>query len=152
MKSNSSKCKLLVCGHKHECMICNVGETRVIEIRLVKLLAVEIESELTFNSYLDTVCKKASQKLNALSQLCSFIPFEFVKRKGLMGAFFVSQFTYSLLVWMFHSHKLNKKISDLHYRALRMVHLDETSSFNELLGWFRYHSPHKLAVLSDRNV
>ena len=52
MKSNSSKCKILVCGHKHECMICNVGETRVIETYLVKLLGVEIESELTFNSYL----------------------------------------------------------------------------------------------------
>ena len=56
MKSNSSKCKLLVCGHKYECMICNIGETRVIETHLVKLLGVEIESELTFNSYLDTVC------------------------------------------------------------------------------------------------
>ena len=57
MKSNSSKCKFLVCGHKHECMICNIGETRVIETHLVKLLGVEIESELTFNSYLDTVKK-----------------------------------------------------------------------------------------------
>ena len=64
MKSNSSKCKLLVCGHKHECMICNVGATQVIETHLVKLLGFKIESELTFNSYLDTVCKKASQKLN----------------------------------------------------------------------------------------
>ena len=132
MKSNSSKCKLLVYGHKHECMICNVGETRVIETHLAKLPGVEIESELTFNSYLDTVCKKASQKLNALSQLCSFIPFD--KRKCLMGVFFVWQFSYSPLVWMFHSRKLNKKINDVHYRALRMVHRDETSSFNEFLA------------------
>ena len=57
MKSNSSKCKLLVCGHKHEWMICNVGVNQVIETHLVKLLGVKIESELTFNSYLDTVYK-----------------------------------------------------------------------------------------------
>ena len=44
MNCNSSKCKLLVCGHMHECMICNVGETRVIETHLVQLLGVEIES------------------------------------------------------------------------------------------------------------
>ena len=131
MKSNSSKCKLLVSGHKHECMICNVGGTRVIETHLVKLLGVKIDSELTFDSYLVTVCKKASQKLNALSRLCSFIPFE--KRKILMRAFFLSQFSYSPLVWMFHSRKVNKKINDLHYRALRMVYRDETSSFDELL-------------------
>ena len=130
-------------------MICNVGETRVIETHLVKLLGVEIESELTFNSYLDTVCKKASQKSNALSRLCSFIPFN--KCKCLMGAFFVSQFSYSPLVWMFHTCKLNKKINGLHYR---MVHHNETSSFNELLskGWFCYHSQQKLAFLNDRNV
>ena len=45
-----------------------------------------------------------------------------------------AQFSYSPLVWMFHSRKLNKKINDQHYRALRMVHRDETSSFNELLA------------------
>ena len=35
---------------------------------------------------------------------------------------------------MFHSRKLNTKINNLHYRALRMVYRDETSSFNELLA------------------
>ena len=35
---------------------------------------------------------------------------------------------------MFHSRKLNKKINGVHYQALRMVHRDETSSFNELLA------------------
>ena len=110
----------------------NVGATQVIETYLVKLLGVKIESELAFNSYLDTVCKKAPQKLNALYRLCFFIPFD--KRKGLMEAFFVSQFSYRPLVWMFHSRKLNKKINDLHYRALRMVYRDEISSFDELLA------------------
>ena len=34
---------------------------------------------------------------------------------------------------MFHSRRINTKINNLHYRALRMVYLDETSSFEELL-------------------
>ena len=131
MKLNSKKCHLLVSGHKNECMICNIGNSQVIETHLVKLLGVNIESELTFNSYLKTVCKKASKKLSALSRLCSIIPL--VQRKSLMQAFVISQFSYSPLVWMFHSRKLNTKINDLHYRALRMVYRDETSSFNELL-------------------
>ena len=84
MKTNSSKYKLIVSGHKHECKICNVGGTQIIETHLVKLLGVKIESELTFNSHLHTVCKKASQKLNSLSR--------HDKRKSLMKAFFVSQF------------------------------------------------------------
>ena len=139
MKLNSDKCHLLVCGHKNECMICNIvnsdkekiGNTQVVETHLVKLLGVTIESELTFDNYLAIVCKKASQKLNALSRLCSIIPFH--KRKVLMKAFFLSQFSYSPLVWMCHSRQLNTKINNLHYRALRMVYRDERSSFEELL-------------------
>ena len=132
MKLNSKKCRLLVCGHKNECMICKIGDSQIIETHLVKLLGVNIESDLTFNNYLKTVCKKASQKLNALSRLCSIIPLD--QRKILMQAFFTSQFAYSPLIWMFHSRKLNTKINDLHYRALRIVYRDETSTFIELLA------------------
>ena len=131
MKLNSSKCKLLVCGHKFECMVCKVGSSNVIETHEVKLLGVKIGSDLTFNSHLETICKTASQKLNALSRLCTIVPFR--KRKMLMQAFFLSQFSHCPLVWMFHSRKLNTRINNLHYRALRLVYKDENSSFKELL-------------------
>ena len=131
MKMNFSKCNLLVCGHKYESMILKIDNTIVIETNLVKLLGIKIESELTFNKYMEMVCKKASQKLNARSRLCAFIPFH--KCKLLMNAFFESQFSYSPLVWMFHSRQVNSKVNSLHYRALRMVYLEETSSFEELL-------------------
>ena len=131
MKLNSKKCHLLVCGHKFECMICKIENIQVIETHLVKLLGVKIESDLTFKNHLDNVCKRASQKLNALSRLCSIIPFH--KRKMLMQAFFRSQFSYCPLVWIFHSRELNTKINRLHYRALRIVYRDENLSFEELL-------------------
>ena len=60
MKLNSSKCHALVSGNKHECMICKIGTSQVIESHLVKRLGVKIESDLSFNAYLTTVCKKAS--------------------------------------------------------------------------------------------
>ena len=37
------------------------------------------------------------------------------------------------MVWMFHSRKINRKINNLHYRALRMVYRDENLSFENLL-------------------
>ena len=40
MKLNSSKCHLLVCGHKNECMITNVTGSMWIEEHDVKLLGV----------------------------------------------------------------------------------------------------------------
>ena len=131
MKLNSSKCKVLVCGHKFETMICKIENAQVIETHMVKLLGIQIDSELTFNSHIKTLCKKASQKLNALSRLCAFLPFH--RRKMLMHAFFNSQFSYCPLVWMFHNRQINTRINNLHYRALRMVYQDEISSFEELL-------------------
>ena len=59
MKLNSSKCNLLVCGHKFESMILRIGNNQIIETHLVKLLGIEIEFELTFKNYMKNICKKA---------------------------------------------------------------------------------------------
>ena len=131
MKLNSSKCKLLVCGHKFENMICKVENSQIIETRMVKLLGIQIDSDLTFSTHMKNLCKKASQKLNALSRLCALLPFHV--RKMLMQAFFNSQFSYCPLVWMFHNRQINTRINGLHYRALRMIYQDENSSFEDLL-------------------
>ena len=123
MKLNSDKSKLLVCGHKHEIMIGNIEDSQVIESHMVKLLGVLIDSNLTFNDHINSICKKASKKLNALSRQCSILPFD--KRKVLMQAFFRSQFAYCPLVWMFCGRTENAKINKLHHRALRLVYRDD---------------------------
>ena len=51
----------------------------------------------------------------------------------IMNAFIFSQFGYCLLVWMFHSRKLNNRISNIHERALRIVYRDCESTFQQLL-------------------
>ena len=131
MKLNSSKCHLIVCGHKFEHMLTKIDNSLIIESFQVKLLGIEINSKLTLENHMLNICKKASQKLNALSRVCAFLPF--YRRKMLMQAFFNAQFGYSPLVWMCHSRKINTKINKLHYRALRMIYLDEISTFEELL-------------------
>ena len=50
-----------------------------------------------------------------------------------MKAFIASGFGYCLLVWIFHSRKLNSRVNKLHERALRIVFQDYASSFTELL-------------------
>ena len=44
-----------------------------------------------------------------------------------------SQFNYCPLVWMCHSRILNNRVNNIHLRALRIVHQDKKSSFEELL-------------------
>ena len=75
MKLNSSKCKLLICGHKFESMISKIENAQVIETHIVNLLGIQIDTELTFNSEMKTLCNKVSQKLNDLSRSCAFLPF-----------------------------------------------------------------------------
>ena len=84
-----------------------------------------------FDSHVKSLCKKASQKLNALSRVAYQLDFN--QRKLLMNAFITSQFSYAPVVWMFHSRKQNHHINRIHERALRVVYKDYNSSFDELL-------------------
>ena len=65
MKANSSKCHLLL-------SICNNTEARISESTISnskseKLLGVTIDHPLSFEEHINNLCKKASQKLNALA-------------------------------------------------------------------------------------
>ena len=48
--------------------------------------------------------------------------------------FIMSYFSYCPLVWMFHDGASNNKINKIHERALRIIHKDSTSNFQELLN------------------
>ena len=72
-----------------------------------ELLGTTIDSRLTFENYINKLCKKASQKLNALARISNYMTFD--KRKIIMKAFITSQVSYCLLVWMLHRKRLGKK-------------------------------------------
>ena len=77
------------------------------------------------------ICKKTSAKLNALTRVSGYMNPD---KKGLvMSAFFLSQFAYCHLAWMFHGRELNYKIDRLHERCPHVVYHGTTFSFEELL-------------------
>ena len=96
-----------------------------------KLLGIKIDTKLSFENHVSSLCKKASQKLHALARIVNFM--DLGKRKSLMKAFITSQFNYCPLIWMFHSRELNYCINRIHERALRLVYQDNSLSFAELL-------------------
>ena len=77
------------------------------------------------------MCKKASQKLYALSIIAPFMDLK--QRRNIIKAFAESQFGYCPLIWMFHSRELNNKMSRIHEKALRITYKDKSSTFQELL-------------------
>ena len=102
-----------------------------------ELFGIKIDQKLSFEPHVDSLCKKASQKLNALARMASSLKFK--QRKLLLNAFITTEFFYAPDIWMFRSRKLNNQFNHIHERALRLVYKDYTSSFDELL--FQDSSP-----------
>ena len=68
----------------------------------------DIILDLKLSEKIKKLCKKASQKLNALARLAPCMCLE--KRKAVIKAYIISQFGYYPLIWMFHSRGLKNKI------------------------------------------
>ena len=87
--------------------------------------------KLSFEKHIEQIYAKTRAKLKALARIAPFMNIN--KKKVLMKAFFMAQFSYCPLISMFHSRKLNSKINNLHEHCLPVVYSDNTSSFEELL-------------------
>ena len=129
MKENADKCHLLVTTNSavsastEEFVINNSNEE--------KLLGIKIDTKLSLENHVSSLCKKASQKLHALARIVNYM--DLSKHKSLMKAFATSQFNYCPLIWMFYSRELNNCINRIPERALRLVYQDNSLSFAELL-------------------
>ena len=131
MKANPGKYHLLLSATE-ETNTLNIEDICINSSKYEKLLGINIDSNLTFETHVESLCKKASQKLNALLRVTWSLDFD--QRKLLLNAFIKSHFSYAPVVWMFHSRKLNNRINKIHERALRLVYKDYTSSFDDLLA------------------
>ena len=130
MKVNPDKFHLLLSNTKElKINICNESISNSFK---EKLLGVTIDNKLRFEEHVEDLCKRASQKVNALSRLASYMNFD--QRKLILNSFITSHFSYCPLVWMFHSRRLNNKINSIHERALRIIYQDYQSTFSELLA------------------
>ena len=110
MKANISKCHLLV--NKKDEVVIKLGKTEIKNSEYEKLLGIKVDTKLNFNEHLNDIISKASRKVNALSRVVRYMNLS--KKKKLMNSFFNSQFSYCLLIWMFHSLTMNNKINRLH--------------------------------------
>ena len=140
MKANPDKCHLLT-SSSDKVSIC-VDNYNIKSSKCEKLLGIKIDNKLNFNTHVDEICKKAGQKLNALSRVTPYM--DLSKRRILLNAFFISQFSYCPLVWMFHSRGKNNKINRIHERCLRIIYNDKKSTFYELLEKYGSISIQKL--------
>ena len=81
----------------------NIGEIAISNSKCEKLLGIHFDDKLKFDPHVRSLCKKASQKLNAFARIAYSLKFE--QRKLLLNAFITSQFSYASVVWIFYSRK-----------------------------------------------
>ena len=129
MKANPDKCHF-TCSTDDRVNI-TVEDQKMCNSPCEKLLGVTFDSKLNFHAHTNDICKKAGLKLNALASITPYMDLN--KKRLLLNAFFMSEFNYCQLVWMYHNRTKNNKINRLHERCLRLIHNDKKSSFGQLL-------------------
>ena len=129
MKANASKCHFFLSPYQHTSI--NIHGSVIKRSNSEELLGITIDSDFTFEEHINTLCRKATQKLHALSRTPQYLSQH--KNRILFKTFIMSQFNYCPLVWMCHSRGLNNKINNIHKRALRIVYQDKKSNLQDLL-------------------
>ena len=142
LKANPDKCHLLVNTTGN--IRISVRNETISNSSNQKLLGIRFNSNFCFDDHVASLCKKATQKLNALTRVAQYM--NLAQPRSIMKALICSQFGYCPLVWMFHSRKINNRVNSLHERALRVVYRDYNATFSELL------SKDQSVIIHQRNL
>ena len=92
---NPEKFQAIILNKKknnHTQEIIKIGKNVVKVKSSVKLLGVQIDSELNFNLHIANICRSAVNQLNALIRLKNFVGFQ--EEKVLINSYFYSNFNY----------------------------------------------------------
>ena len=130
LKTNADKCHLIASSKVP--VDIQISDIKVTSESRVKLLGIHIDNRLNFDYHVSQLCMKASKKLHVLARIFKYV--ETSKRRVLINSFITSQFSYSPLIWMFHSRRMEHRINKIHERALRLIYpSDSKLTFKELL-------------------
>ena len=84
MKRNKDKCHVILSLQDN--VHVNIGTVQTENSKSQKLLGINIDSKLTFKDHINSICKKASAKLNSLGRISYCM--DPLKRRLLVNAFF----------------------------------------------------------------
>ena len=109
----------------------NIDGNQVKSEKSVKLLGVSIDNKLSFEEHVSSLCKKASNQLNAISRLHRYLGFK--EKEVLINSFVYANFNYCPLIWHFCPAKSVRKIEKIQERALRILYNDFENDYEVLL-------------------
>ena len=92
MKMNGDKCHLINFGKGSNDTSLKIDKTIIKPSKEKKLFGISIDNNLSFKGHVQSISKKASQKLHALSRISNYMDDRIVKQT--MHVFILSQFSY----------------------------------------------------------
>ncbi len=142
MQANPDKFQVLAIGKKtHEKYPSIHIQTADLSCEAtVKLLGVDIDYQLNFDTHISKICRKASQQLNILKRIGSYL--NKLSKLTIFHTFILSNFNFCPLAWHFCTEKNSKKLEKVQERALRFVYEDFTSTYEKLLEKAKIPSLH----------
>ena len=134
MQANPDKFQAMAIGKKtiSENISFNFDSVVIKPDQEIKLLGVDIDYLLNFNTHISNICRKASRQLNVLKRigkhLCK------LGKLTIYHSFIMSNLNYCPLAWHFCSEQNTKKLEKIQERALRFIYDDYCSNYDELLS------------------
>ena len=106
MSANPSKFQIMVLGLKEAKKLClNMNGQLIPSSEHVKLLGVNIDNSLKFETNVKEIFKKVNQKVYAFGRLRTYLGEQ--KSKLLLNSVVMSNFAYCPLIWLFCSKVAN---------------------------------------------
>ena len=97
----------------------------------VKLLGVNLDKNINYDTHIEQISKKAGNHLNALKRLSPYISIN--HRIAIFRCFILCHFGFCGIVWHFCGVGNTKKMEKIQERGLRFVYGDYTSDYDSLL-------------------
>ena len=142
MKANPSKFQITLLGQEDMSKLCvNINGLLIPSSKQVKLLGVNIDNSLKFDTHIKELCRKVNQKVHAFGRLRPFLGEQ--KAKLLFNSMIMSNFSYCPLIWLFCSKGANNEINRTHKRARRALYGNYESTFGEPLDKDKSLTIHK---------
>ena len=123
---------IIISSKKHLSKSCiNINGVELTMESTVKLLGLETDNKLNFEKHVSNICKKASNQLNTICRLQTFIAHR--EKEWMINTFVHSNINYSCLISQFSSKKSQNKVEIIHERSLKFISNDYLSNYAERL-------------------
>ena len=132
MVLSPGKCHCLVLRNRSNSDTINLNGTKLASSSYEKLLGILTDRDLSFDNHIKSLYKRAGQKLNALARTSNYLTRD--QKRLFSNSIIKSQLSYCPLIWMFCSCSLNNLFNQINDLALRLIHNDHVSTFQDMNG------------------